>query len=119
MRIIGGRARGRKLRRPQGLSLRPTPDRVREALFNILGSEVEGAAFLDLYAGTGAVGLEALSRGAATAVLVEKDPAHAGLCRDNLADSGLEGGRVLEMPAARALQRLGGQRARFDLIYAA
>ena len=77
MRIIAGTARGRRLRTPRGRGLRPTPDRVREALFGILAADVPGAAFLDAYAGTGAVGLEALSRGAASACLVEADPAHS------------------------------------------
>ena len=73
MRLTGGEARGRRLKVPRGRLIRPTADRVREALFDILGTRVEGARFLDVYAGTGAVGCEALSRGAARVVFVERD----------------------------------------------
>jgi 16S rRNA (guanine966-N2)-methyltransferase len=75
VRIIAGTWRGRRLKFPRGTDVRPTPDRVRETLFNWLREDVEGARCLDLYAGTGALGLEALSRGAREAVLVESDPA--------------------------------------------
>jgi 16S rRNA (guanine966-N2)-methyltransferase len=74
VRIIAGTWRGRRLKFPPGTEVRPTPDRVRETLFNWLREHVEGARCLDLYAGTGALGLEALSRGAREAVLVESDP---------------------------------------------
>jgi len=74
VRIIAGSARGRKLVVPSGRSVRPTSDRVREALFNILADEVPGCRFLDLYAGSGAVGIEALSRGARQVDFVEQDP---------------------------------------------
>jgi 16S rRNA (guanine966-N2)-methyltransferase len=73
LRIIGGRHRGRKLRFPDGVEIRPTPDRVRETLFNWLQQRMDGARVLDLFAGSGALGLEALSRGAAGTVFVEKD----------------------------------------------
>jgi 16S rRNA (guanine966-N2)-methyltransferase len=78
LRVIAGSAKGRRLATLQTLALRPTPDRVREALFNILGVQINGAAVLDLFAGSGAVGLEALSRGARLAVFVE---AHEPACR--------------------------------------
>ena len=78
MRIIGGRARGCRLASPPGEKARPTGDRVREALFNIWGQNLEGLRVLDVCAGSGAVALEALSRGAAEAVAIESDPA---LCR--------------------------------------
>ena len=118
MRIIGGRARGRRLRGPGDLALRPTPDRVREALFNVLAWEVAGAAFLDLFAGTGAVAAEALSRGAAGAVLVEKLPEHAAIARDNLQRCDLADlGQILELPVGAALERLSAEGARFRLIY--
>ena len=74
MRIVGGEFKGRKLFAPEGAATRPTAERVREAIFDILGPRVEGAAFADLYAGTGAVGIEALSRGAASCVFVESHP---------------------------------------------
>ena len=89
MRIIGGADRGRRLRAPRGLRTRPTADRMRVTLFDILGPSVAGARVLDLFAGTGAVGLEALSRGAARAVFVERDPAALRALRGNLAALGL------------------------------
>jgi len=84
MRVIAGSHRGRRLSGPRGTSLRPTSDRVREALFSILGTRVTGGRFLDLYAGTGAVGIEALSRGAASVTFVEASPSTAALLRKNL-----------------------------------
>jgi 16S rRNA (guanine966-N2)-methyltransferase len=83
VRVIAGRYRGRRLKAPRGRSTRPTSDRVREALFSMLGS-VEGARVLDLFAGTGALGIEALSRGAQRAVFVEHDQAALGALRANL-----------------------------------
>lgn len=84
MRIIAGSHRGRRLSGPEGTALRPTSDKVREALFSILGPQVVGSRFLDLYAGTGAVGIEALSRGAATVTFVESDPKAVKLLQKNL-----------------------------------
>ena len=119
MRVIGGRARGRKLLTPPGRSLRPTPAVVREALFDILGEEIVGSRFLDLYAGIGAVGLEALSRGAEQVVLVESDRRHLRLVRANLEGTGLaRGARVLGFPALEAVSRLERRGARFDLVFA-
>jgi len=118
VRIIGGSARGRTLKGPGRLELRPTPDRVREALFSILASDVPGARFLDLFAGTGAVGAEALSRGATLAVLVERDARAASLIRDNLDRCGLtDRARLLELPVANALDRLAAEGGQFDLAY--
>ena len=77
MRIIAGRLKGRSLFSPEGREVRPTSDKARQALFNIIGPGVDGASFLDLFAGTGAVGLEALSRGAASVTAVERSPATA------------------------------------------
>jgi 16S rRNA (guanine(966)-N(2))-methyltransferase RsmD len=91
MRVIGGEFRSRRLKSIPGLATRPTPDRLRETLFNILGAQVEGAVFLDAYAGTGAVGIEALSRGAARAVFIEKSKNAANVLRENLASLGVEG----------------------------
>lgn len=84
MRVIAGSHRGRLLCGPQGTALRPTSDKVREALFSILGTQVSGRRFLDLYAGTGAVGIEALSRGASAVTFVESDPKAVQLLRKNL-----------------------------------
>ena len=84
-RIIGGVAGGRRLSMPKGQATRPTSDRVREGLFSSLGGDLSGRAFLDLYAGSGAVGLEAASRGATTVVLVERDPRAVAVLRANAA----------------------------------
>jgi 16S rRNA (guanine966-N2)-methyltransferase len=90
MRVVAGLAGGRRLRAPAGRRVRPTSERVREALFNSLGSldVLPGAAVIDLFAGTGALGIEALSRGAASAVFVDADPQAVGAVRDNLAATG-------------------------------
>src|SRR5438876_11995569 len=85
MRVIGGEFRSRRLKTLPGLSLRPTPDRLREALFNVLAPRIEGATFLDAYAGSGSVGIEALSRGAGHAIFVEKHFAAVKMIRENLA----------------------------------
>lgn len=84
LRIIGGEFRSRLLKSVPGDTTRPTPDRLRESLFSILTPDIEGATFVDAYAGTGAVGLEAVSRGAAKAILIEKDPAAAAICKANI-----------------------------------
>ncbi len=91
MRVVAGSARGRRLVAPPGRAVRPTPDRVREAVFNALGSlgTVRGAVVLDLFAGSGALGIEALSRGAARATFVDDDPAALRSVRANLAATGL------------------------------
>jgi 16S rRNA (guanine966-N2)-methyltransferase len=117
MRIISGEARGRRLQAPRGAATRPTADHLREALFNILGS-AEGLAVLDLFAGTGAVGLEALSRGAARAVLVDHADAAVRVINANVATLGYEERvRVLRLDVARALRLLERDGARFDLIF--
>ena len=84
MRIIAGEFRSRRLKTLPGLDTRPTPDRLRESLFNILAPRIEGVTFLDAYAGTGAVGIEALSRGAARAIFIERSKAAAEIIRENL-----------------------------------
>jgi 16S rRNA (guanine966-N2)-methyltransferase len=89
MRVIAGSHRGRRLSGPRGISLRPTSDKVREALFSILGSRIPGSQFLDLYAGTGAVGIEALSRGAKRVTFVESDPKAVQIMRKNLMACGM------------------------------
>lgn len=84
MRVIGGKFRSRRLKTLSGLPVRPTPDRLRETLFNVLAPEIEGTVFLDAYAGSGAVAIEALSRGARHAILFERNPAAAAIIRENL-----------------------------------
>ncbi|MER3469301.1 MAG: 16S rRNA (guanine(966)-N(2))-methyltransferase RsmD, partial [Thermoflexus sp.] len=89
MRVISGSAKGRRLKSLPGAGTRPIADRVKTALFDILGASVVGARVLDLFAGTGSVGIEALSRGAAEAVFVEKDPRAVRVLRENLQRTGL------------------------------
>jgi 16S rRNA (guanine(966)-N(2))-methyltransferase RsmD len=102
MRIIAGSLRSRSLVAPPGLATRPTSDRLRETLFNVLTPRIEGAAFLDLYAGSGAVGMEALSRGAASVDFVEKAPAALKVLRGNLERLGLTVGFRVHAAAVAA-----------------
>ena len=90
MRVIAGEFRSRRLKTLPGMALRPTPDRLREALFNVLAPRLEGCEFLDAYAGCGSAGIEALSRGARRAVFIEKHPAAVRVIHENLASLGLE-----------------------------
>jgi 16S rRNA (guanine(966)-N(2))-methyltransferase RsmD len=90
MRVIAGRFRSRRLKSVPGLSVRPTPDRLREALFNVLAPRLPGTMFLDAYAGSGAVGIEALSRGAKHAVLIERNAKTVAVLRENVSMLGLE-----------------------------
>jgi len=107
MRIIAGKYRSRILKSLKGGALRPTSDRLRETLFNILGADVAGSRFLDVFAGTGAVGIEALSRGAAEAIFIEKHAFAAKLIRSNLESLGIARGcTVLTGEALTALEKL-------------
>ncbi len=117
-RIIGGSARGRRLSVPAGRDIRPTAGRAREAMFGTLATltDVVGARFLDLYAGSGAVGLEALSRGAAAVVLVEADPAAAQAITDNITAVGDGGARLLRRRVEHFLQ--GRATEEFDVVFA-
>ncbi len=119
MRVIGGSDRGRHLRAPRGLRTRPTADRTRVALFDILGPAVAGMRVLDLFAGTGAVGIEALSRGAARAVFVERDRDALRALRANLAALrlGREQARVVAGDAVAVLPVLEASEAPFDLVF--
>ena len=119
MRIIAGTLRARTLEAPAGLATRPTSDRLREALFNVLAPRIEGAVFLDLYAGSGAVGLEALSRGAAQVVFVERAPEALKVLRGNLARLGITAGfHVQQGSVAAYLRRAQASRAAgFDLVF--
>ena len=116
MRIVGGTHRGRKLFAPKGSGTRPTSDFVREALFDILGPAIEDAKFLDVYAGTGAVGIEARSRGAREVILVEDDREALVTIRKNLVSLDLEA-KVLPLDAKRAFARLTGDGLSFDFIF--
>ncbi len=116
MRIIAGSLKGRRLQSPTWSGLRPTSDRLRETLFNILGDRVRGARVLDGYAGTGALGLEALSRGAAEVVFVERDRRAETLIRRNLDRCEIETGYGIIRGALPAVLRRGRSLGRFDLI---
>ncbi|MEV4221422.1 16S rRNA (guanine(966)-N(2))-methyltransferase RsmD [Nonomuraea sp. ATR24] len=117
-RIIAGSAGGRRLETPPGRGTRPTSDRAREGVFLTLDSlyGLDGARVMDLYAGSGAVGLEALSRGAAEAVLVESDPKAVRVIRSNVASLGLAGARVVADRVERVLARAGEEP--FDIVFA-
>jgi 16S rRNA (guanine(966)-N(2))-methyltransferase RsmD len=119
MRVIGGQDRGRRLRAPRGLRTRPTADRVRVTLFDIVGPAIAGTRVLDLFAGTGAVGIEALSRGAARAVFVERDRDALRTLRANLATLHLsrEAARVVAGDALAALPGLVATEGPFDLVF--
>ena len=103
MRVIGGEFRSRVIKSVPGLEVRPTPDRLREALFNVLAPRIAGAVFADIYAGTGAVGIEALSRGASRAIFAENNRAAIGVLRENLKSLGLEGRADVRQGKATAL----------------
>lgn len=113
MRVIAGKFRSRRLRSLPGLDVRPTPDRLREALFNVLAPRIEGSTFVDAYAGCGAVGIEALSRGAARVVFIERKPAAARQIRENLRSLGVEEG--FEIHCGKAVPRLA--QAQADIVF--
>lgn len=118
MRIIAGLVKGRTLKSLKGLKTRPTLDKVREAVFNVLGTKVINARFLDLCAGTGAVGIEALSRGALTCFFNDQNKAANRIIKENLHMCGLEGyARVFSMDALRFITYLQECACRFDIIY--
>lgn len=117
MRIIGGSAKGRTLLGPRSDDvIRPTADRVRQTLFDVLGQRCDGLSVLDLFAGTGALAFEALSRGAASAVLVDSGKEAQALCKKNGEALGFQF-ELLAMPVARALELLSKRGASFDLVF--
>ena len=118
MRIIAGSRKGHTIQAPKGLDTRPTSDRVRENVFNIVAPWVEGARVLDLYAGSGAMGLEALSRGADRAVFVESDPEAVRAIERNLDKLGLSGARVVRRDAVTGLGQEAGACRKYDLVLA-
>ncbi|MDZ4796730.1 MAG: 16S rRNA (guanine(966)-N(2))-methyltransferase RsmD [Bryobacteraceae bacterium] len=113
MRVIAGEFRSRRIKTLPGLDTRPTPDRLRETLFSILAPEIEDCTFMDAYAGTGAVGIEALSRGAARVIFIERSIAAADVIRQNLAVLGLT--RRAEVLPGRVLQYLAFRKA--DIVF--
>lgn len=120
MRIIGGQAAGLLLKVPAGFDVRPTPDLVRQAVFNSLGGRVEGARVLDLFSGSGAIGLECLSRGARSVLSVEKASRHAAMIRQNLAGTGLpaENYQLRVQDVFTVIGQLAQSSQEFDLIVA-
>jgi 16S rRNA (guanine(966)-N(2))-methyltransferase RsmD len=120
MRITGGQASGRHLKVPKGLAVRPTPDMVKQAIFNSLGERVVNAQVLELFAGTGALSLESLSRGAAHAVCVEKAQHHAKAIHQNVVTASLPTSslEVRVQDVFVALAQLAGHKTQFDLILA-
>ena len=118
LRIIGGKARGRRIRSVPGDMTRPITDRVREALFNILGVDIQGSVFLDLFAGTGSVGIEALSRGALKVTFIDLNRLPIRTIRANLSATEMEtGAEVLQMDAFLFLERSSGEK--YDYVYIA
>jgi 16S rRNA (guanine966-N2)-methyltransferase len=118
MRVIAGRLGGRRLKAPKGRVTRPTSDRVREGLFAMLG-DVQGTSVLDLFAGTGALGVEALSRGASSVVFVERDAPAVSALKDNLAALGIEPieAEVRRTDALRALRSARTREETYDLVF--
>jgi 16S rRNA (guanine966-N2)-methyltransferase len=117
MRVITGKYRGRILKGPRHQGLRPTADRVKEALFNILGARITAAAFLDLFAGTGGIGIEALSRGANSVVFVDENISSIRLLKQNLHFvSPRDQIRVIHLAAAKAVDLFAREKAAFDII---
>ncbi|HEY6607497.1 MAG TPA: 16S rRNA (guanine(966)-N(2))-methyltransferase RsmD [Gaiellaceae bacterium] len=118
MRIIAGERKGHTIFAPKGLETRPTSDRVRENVFNIVAPWVEGARVLDLYAGSGAMGLEALSRGAESAVFVEAEPQAIRAIERNLDKLRLTGARVARLDAITGLAQEAASGRKYDLVLA-
>ncbi|MBR3036656.1 MAG: 16S rRNA (guanine(966)-N(2))-methyltransferase RsmD [Lachnospiraceae bacterium] len=118
MRVIGGTARSLPLKTVPGLQTRPTTDRIKETLFNMLNPYLPGSSFLDLFSGSGAIGIEALSRGASHAVFVDRDNACCNVIRENLAFTHLDAhSEVLRKDALSAVAFLEGRREAFDIIF--
>ncbi len=117
MRVIAGTARRLRLKTLEGLETRPTTDRIKETLFNMIADGLFGCSFLDLFAGSGGIGIEALSRGAKRAVFVEKNPKACACVRENLAHTKLSAqAETMQADALDALARLSGRES-FDYIY--
>ncbi|MGB6724797.1 MAG: 16S rRNA (guanine(966)-N(2))-methyltransferase RsmD, partial [Terracidiphilus sp.] len=118
MRIIAGTYRSRVLATPAGMATRPTSDRLRETLFNVLAPRIAGARFLDLYAGSGAVGIEALSRGAAQVTFVERAPAALKALRQNLDSLGItEGFEIHAGSVTRFFRGFGQKRETHEVVF--
>lgn len=118
MRVISGQARGLKLKAPEGLETRPTTDRIKESFFNIISQEIYDTAFLDLFSGSGAIGIEALSRGAAEAVFVDNSRESIEVINDNLTRARFtDRAQVINGNVLSVIASLGRQGKRFDIIF--
>lgn len=117
IQIIAGKLKGRKLKTPSASTTRPTSAKVREAIFNILGPRVQEARFLDLFAGSGAVGIEAYSRGAKEVVFVEKNPSVGRLLKENLAFLPAGSSELKNFDAVKAIVKLAEEGKHFDIIF--
>ena len=118
MRVISGRARGHKLQAPDGMGTRPTTDRIKESLFNIISPDLYGCDFLDLFSGSGAIGIEALSRGAEKAVFVDNSPVCQKIIDRNLTFTKLkEKSTVYRVDCISAIEKLGILKEKFDIIF--
>ena len=118
MRVIAGVAKGQNLRTIEGLATRPTMDRIKETLFNIIAFDLPECSFLDLFSGSGGIGIEALSRGAAEAIFVESAAECQAVIEENLRHTKLlEKARVIRSDALTALDRLSDAGKRFDIIF--
>jgi 16S rRNA (guanine(966)-N(2))-methyltransferase RsmD len=119
MRIIGGRFKGRQISMPRNAGIRPTPDKVREALFNIIAHSLSGRTFLDLFAGSGAIGIEALSRGAGHVVFVDNNRRCVDVIRKNIngVPLGKAKAEIIKRDALGAINKLGDSKIRFDIAF--
>lgn len=119
MRIISGSARGTHIEAPEGLDTRPVTDKIRQSLFNIWQFSIPGSRFLDLFSGSGSMGLEALSRGADEVIMVEKSPKAAAVIRKNMKTCHFENrnAEVCQDDVFNVIERLSDQNRKFDLIY--
>lgn len=119
MRVISGTAKGKRLKAPRGIKTRPITDMVKEALFNVLASDVVGSQFLDLFAGSGSIGIEALSRGAAAVIFIDQDAKSCGVIKSNLLNCGFDQQlyEVHRNDVFKAIDILQRRAMKFDLIY--
>lgn len=118
MRVISGKRRGTKLMAPEGIATRPTTDRLKESLFNMIAFDIPGSRFLDLFSGSGAIGIESLSRGAINAVFVEKDKAAITCIKKNLEKTCLkEGAIVYNMDILESISLLQQNKQQFDIVF--
>lgn len=118
MRVISGKCRGTKLVAPEGLHTRPTTDRIKETLFNMIAFDIPGCEFLDLFSGSGSIGVEALSRGAQKVIFVDNNPAAIACINQNLQKTSLQKeGIVYNRDSLSVIKTLGEQKAKFDIIF--